>query len=436
MHYKIAPTHALKGQITVPGDKSISHRAVMLGSIASGVTHVTGFLNGADNIATIQCMRNLGVSIEEVSATELIIHGVGMHGLKTPTEHLDCGNAGTAIRLMTGLLAAQSFDSVLTGDEYLLKRPMKRITDPLGLMHAHIETTVNGTAPLEITGGQQLQGITYNMPVASAQVKSCLLLAGIYAQGDTTIVEPGVTRDHTERMLRAMGYPVETNGASISITEGYSLMGCDIQVPADISSAAFFMVAAAITPNSKITLHSVGINPTRDGVLQILELMGARIEVSNQRVLGEEPVADITVHSSTLTGIDIPQSLVPLAIDEFPVLMIAAACATGKTVLHGAKELRVKETDRIAAMAEGLKTLGIEVEVFDDGMSVVGGQLKGGNVDSFGDHRIAMSFAIAGCVAADAVTVTDCDNVATSFPGFAGLVTKLGGTIKEESNES
>jgi len=422
---------ALRGTISVPGDKSISHRSILLGSIAQGKTHVTGFLPGEDNRATLQIMRAMGVQINEISATELLVHGVGLHGLQKPIVKLDCGNAGTAMRLMAGLLAGQTFDSVLTGDQYLLKRPMRRVVDPLTHMGAHIQTTDGGRAPLHIKGSSHLHGIVFDMPVASAQVKSCLLLAGLYSVGDTQVIEHAITRDHTERMLIAMDYPLcidkrSATEAVIRITGGGALTGCDINIPGDISSAAFFMVAAAISPDAQITIEQIGINATRDGVIQILKLMGARIDVVNQRVYGDEPVADIRIYSSELRGIEIPGHLVPLAIDELPVLMIAASCAKGKTVLHGAHELRVKETDRIDAMAEGLRTLGIIVETFEDGMSVEGGMLQGGAIDSHGDHRIAMSFAVAGSVSAQSITITDCDNVATSFPDFMDCAARLG----------
>ena len=397
------PVSRLSGIVCVPGDKSISHRSLMLGSIATGATHVTGFLPGEDNRATLQIMRALGVKIDEYNKTELVIHGVGMYGLQAPRSELDCGNAGTAIRLLVGLLVGQMFDCILTGDQYLLKRPMRRVTDPLTLMGAKIGLTAAGTAPLHIHGGVALHGIIYELPIPSAQIKSCLLLAGMYANGVTTVIESGITRDHTERMLTAMNYPVETDGAMVSLTGEHHLQGCDITIPADISSAAFFMVAAAITPQSEITLTQVGINPTRDGVLQILELMGATITIRNRRQFGGEPVADITIVTSQLRGIEIPQHLVPLAIDELPVLMIAAACAKGITVLKGASELRVKETDRIAAMANGLIALGIDVHTFEDGMQVRGGTLQGGEVNSCGDHRIAMAFAVAGLMATSAV---------------------------------
>ena len=330
IHYTFSKSTSLRGSITVPGDKSISHRSMLLGSIANGLTHVTGFLPGEDNRATLNMMRAMGVQIDEISATELLVHGVGLQGLKKPNAELDCGNAGTAMRLMAGLLAGQAFDSVLTGDQYLLKRPMRRVTDPLALMGARITTTEQGTAPMHIHGSVSLHGINFELPMASAQVKSCVLLAGLYATGETTIIEHAITRDHTERMLIAMGYPVRVDKKSqtetvISLTGGHALTGCEIKIPGDISSAAFFMVAASISKDAEITIKNVGINPTRDGVIQILKLMGARIELINQRISGDEPVADIVIYSSDLHGIEIPEHLVPLAIDELPVLMSAAA---------------------------------------------------------------------------------------------------------------
>ncbi len=400
----------MRGTITVPGDKSISHRALILGSIAEGVTHVRGCLLGDDNLATLGILRALGVTIEEKD-TELLIHGVGLQGLKAPSQPLDCGNSGTAMRLLAGLLAAQKFDSELTGDASLLKRPMRRVVDPLMQMGASIQLSSEGTGPLLISGvASSLQGITYHMPIASAQVKSALLLAGLYAKGKTTIIEPAVTRDHTERMLKAMG-------------------AGDIYVPGDISSAAFFMVAAVIHRDADIILKDVGINPTRDAVIPILRQMGATIEVSNIRDWGHEPVADIRVRSSPLHGIYIPEALVSMAIDELPILMIAAAVAKGETILKGAAELRVKESDRIAAMAAGLSALGIQVEIYPDGMRVQGGELQGGCVDGVGDHRVAMSFAIAGSCAASPVIVTHCNTVNTSFPGFVDVARELGLSI-------
>lgn len=415
--------------ICIPGDKSISHRALLFASIAEGQSHIQGFLPGSDSLATLAIMRALGVTIEQVSETELVVTGVGLHGLQAPSRDLDCANSGTAMRLLAGLLAGQTFDSVLTGDAYLLRRPMHRVVQPLIQMGAKIQAQNKGTAPLHISGDQLLTGISYQLPMASAQVKSCLLIAGLYAQGQTTIIEPAVTRDHTERMLQSMHCPIIINQfdddsmrTSISVEGGHKLTACDITIPGDISSAAFFMVLAAIHPDACITIRGVGVNPTRTGVIHILELMGADIKIENQRFESAEPVADITVRSSALQGIEISDDLVPLAIDEFPVLMIAASCAQGKTILRGAQELRVKESDRIHTMATGLTAVGIDVEVFDDGMIVTGGTLQGGSVDSMGDHRIAMAFVIAGQVATAPIMVRDCKNIDTSFPSFFSLL--------------
>ncbi len=431
VEYKVHAVTKLTGEIRVPGDKSVSHRALMLGAIAQGQTTVHGFLNGADNLATLNVMRALGVNIALSDDQSVVqIEGVGLHGLTAPTQDLDCGNAGTGMRLLAGLLSAQSFDSVLVGDESLTKRPMGRVVNPLRMMGAMIDMSDKGTPPLRIGGGQVLTGIEYSMPVASAQVKSCLLLAGLYAEDETTVIEPGPARDHTERMLLAFGYPVNVEGQRITIRSGGKLTGTNIEVPADISSAAFFMVAASITPGSQIILKSVGLNPTRVGVLNILRMMGADIRLHNESKMGAEPVADIEIRYAQLKGIEIPQDQVPLAIDEFPVIFIAAACAEGETVLRGAKELRVKETDRIAAMAEGLQTLGISVQTFEDGMLIQGGKLGGGRVKSHDDHRIAMAFAVAGCVAADEIIVENCNNVQTSFPNFADLANQIGCCIE------
>jgi 3-phosphoshikimate 1-carboxyvinyltransferase len=342
------------------------------------------------------------------------------------------GNSGTSIRLLSGLLAAQRFDSTMTGDISLQKRPMGRVTEPLKLMGAEIGSQ-EGRPPLVIKGGQALNGIHYEMPVASAQVKSCVLLAGLFAEGRTSVTEPVPTRDHTERMLRGFGYDVERENDVISVQGGGRLTAATFDIPADISSAAFFLVAASIAPNSDLTLEHVGMNPTRSGVITILTLMGADIEVLNEREVGGEPVADLRVKSSALVGIEIPEDLVPLAIDEFPVLFVAAACATGRTVLRGAEELRVKESDRIASMADGLSRLGVENEVLDDGIVIIGGPLKGGEVDTYNDHRIAMSFAVAALRASGTIRINDCDHVATSFPGFAELAASVGLKVSVES---
>jgi len=424
--YIVQPGGKLTGRVRVPGDKSISHRSVMLGSLAEGTTRVTGLLEGEDVLSTLGAFRAMGVLAEGPDHGKLVIHGLGLHGLKVPKQALDMGNSGTAMRLMAGILAGQAFDSELMGDESLSKRPMKRVSDPLGAMGAVIATAEGGRPPLRIAGGRKLHGIDYQMPVASAQVKSCLLLAGLYAGSETSVTEPAPTRDHTERMLRGFGYAVKAQNARVSVQGGGRLKARDIDVPADISSATFFLVGASIAPGSDIVLEHVGINPTRIGVINILKLMGANLELLNPREAGGEPVADIRVRAAQLRGIRIPEDQVPLAIDEFPALFIAAACAQGETVLTGAHELRVKESDRIAVMAQGLKHLGIAVRETPDGIVIQGGRLQGGEVDSHGDHRIAMSFAVAALVASGPITVRDCKNVDTSFPGFAELAAHAG----------
>lgn len=425
--FNVKPGGKLRGEIRVPGDKSISHRSIMLGSLAQGVTRVTGFLEAEDALSTLQAFRDMGVTIEGPVNGEVVIHGVGKYGLKAPQKPLYLGNSGTSMRLLSGLLAGQAFDSVLTGDGSLSGRPMKRVTDPLTQMGAVIETTARGTAPLHIKGqAGKLQGIDYQMPIASAQVKSCLLLAGMYAEGRTRVTEPAPTRDHTERMLSGFCYPIERQGATVSISAQGALQPATIDVPSDISSAAFFLVGASIAPGSDIVLKHVGINPTRTGVIDILRLMGARIEMLNERVVGGEPVADLHVVASDLKGIAIPEELVPLAIDEFPVLFVAAACAEGQTRLTGAAELRVKESDRIQVMADGLQVLGVVAEATADGMIIQGGTLGSGTVASHGDHRIAMAFSIAGLRAQGPIRINDCANVNTSFPEFIEIARTLG----------
>ena len=424
--YQANPGGKLAGELRVPGDKSISHRSVMLGALADGTTTVTGLLEGEDVLCTIAAFRAMGIAIDGPHAGAVRVAGSGLHGLKPPTAALDMGNSGTAMRLMAGILAGQTFDSTLIGDASLSKRPMKRVADPLNRMGARIEAAEGGRPPLRIHGGSTLHGIDYVLPVPSAQVKSAVLLAGLYANGETRVTEPAPTRDHTERMLRALGYTVRTDGATVTLTGGGKLRGGNFDVPADISSAAFFLVGAAIAPGSDLLLRHVGINPTRVGVLNILRLMGANIELLNERQAGGEPVADLRVRHSRLRGIRVPVDQVPLAIDEFPALLIAAACADGETVVSGAEELRVKESDRIAAMAQGLARLGIGVRETPDGIVVRGGSLTGGEVDSLGDHRIAMSFAMAALRATDTIRVRDCKNVDTSFPGFVALARAAG----------
>lgn len=426
--FTVQPGGRLDGDFRVPGDKSISHRAIILGAIARGDTTVEGFLEGEDSLATLQAFRDMGVSIDDVEAGNTTIRGVGMHGLSAPAGPLDLGNSGTSMRLLCGLLAAQSFPSTLVGDASLSRRPMRRVADPLAEMGAHIALREGGFAPIDITPGR-LHPIVYDMPVASAQIKSCLLLASLYtdpADGPTVISEPAPCRDHTERMLRGFGYTVGTEGARISLLGGGELAGCHIDVPADISSAAFFMVGASICPGADILLRHVGINPTRVGVINILVAMGADITLENRREVGGEPVADIRVRYAPLKGIAIPEDQVPLAIDEFPALFVAAACAEGTTVLSGAEELRVKESDRIQVMADGLATLGVSHEVKPDGIVIEGGALGGGEIDSHGDHRIAMAFTMAALRARDPIVIHDCHNVATSFPGFNRLARAAG----------
>lgn len=429
------PGGSLSGRIRVPGDKSISHRSIMLGSLAAGTTEVEGFLEGEDALATIQAFRDMGVVIEGPHHGRVTVHGVGLHGLKAPAGPLYMGNSGTSMRLLSGLLAAQPFDTVLTGDPSLSKRPMNRVAKPLREMGAVIETGPDGRPPLAIKGGQKLTGMHYDMPVASAQVKSCLLLAGLYAEGATSVTEPAPTRDHTERMLRGFGYPVEVQGSTARVESGHALTATQIEVPADISSAAFFLVAASIAEGSELVLEHVGINPTRTGVIDILKLMGGDISLENQRVVGGEPVADLRVRSAKLKGIEIPENLVPLAIDEFPVLFVAAACAEGRTVLRGAEELRVKESDRIQVMADGLQALGVKAEPTADGIVIDGGPIGGGEVWAHGDHRIAMSFSVASLRASAPIRIHDCANVATSFPNFLALCAEVGVRVAKEGEQ-
>jgi 3-phosphoshikimate 1-carboxyvinyltransferase len=433
--FRAAPGGRLSGSLRVPGDKSISHRSIMLGAIADGITRVSGFLEGADALSTMNAFRALGVTIEGPADGRVVVHGVGLHGLRQAAGPLDCGNAGTAMRLMMGLLAGQRFESTLIGDESLSKRPMRRVADPLALMGARIETR-DGRPPVRILPCERLTGIRYEMPMASAQVKSALLLAGLYAEGETTVIEPAPTRDHTERMLGGFGVRVVRDGAAASLVGGQPLRATAIDVPADISSAAFFLVGAAISPGSDLRLEHVGMNPTRTGVIDILRLMGADIAVENPREVGGEPVADLRVRGGALRGIEVPGELVPLAIDEFPALFVAAACAEGRTVVTGAEELRVKESDRIAVMADGLRALGVSAEPTPDGIVIEGrgGEARvfgGGEIATHHDHRIAMSFAIAALRAGGTISIRDTDVVATSFPGFVALARGAGLDIEE-----
>jgi 3-phosphoshikimate 1-carboxyvinyltransferase len=421
----IKPAASVKGEIIVPGDKSISHRSIMLGAIANGVTSVRGFLRGGDNMATMGAFRSMGVQIDDDGET-VVIHGKGLHGLSEPGDVIDCGNSGTTIRLITGLLAGQSFFSVVTGDQYLRKRPMKRVVEPLSRMGARILGRNQGSlAPLAISGGS-LNAIGYESPVSSAQVKSAIMLAGLYADGETSVREPTLSRDHSERMFRLFGASLEIFNSGVTVKGGVELQGQDITVPGDISSATFFMVAALITPGSELLIKNVGVNPTRTGAIDILQAMGGNIELQNQREVSGEPVADLLVRSSQLKGCAIAGSVVPRAIDEFPAICVAAACAEGTTTIREARELRVKETDRITAMATNLRRLGVTVEECEDGMTITGvEQLSGGDVDSYGDHRIAMSFSVAALVSKSGITVSDTECVSTSFPTFFPLLEQV-----------
>ncbi len=428
--YRVAPAQAIAGEVTVPGDKSISHRALMFGAIASGTTRVTGFLEGEDCLATLRAVSSLGVNVCRPGAGEVTVEGVGLGGFAAPSGPLDMGNAGTAMRLFMGLLSGQSFDSTLVGDESLMRRPMERVAKPLREMGARIETR-DGRPPVRISGGARLHGIRYAMPVASAQVKSAVLLAGLRAEGETMVQEPAVTRDHTERMLQTFGCELASRSGVVTLRPPQRLEAAHVEVPGDFSSAAFFIVAACIGAREPFVIRRVGINPTRTGLLEMLALMGADLRLFNHRSCGAEPVADIDVRPARLRGIHVPERLVPLAIDEFPAFFIAAACAEGETVVTGAAELRVKESDRIAVMAGGLTALGVRNEVLPDGLRIEGGPIAGGTVDSRGDHRVAMSFAVASLRASAPIEILDTANVATSFPGFASLARSVGLAIEE-----
>lgn len=430
--YLVAPAERVAGEVAVPGDKSISHRAVMFGALASGTTRIGGFLEGEDCLSTMRAVRELGVTVHRPGPGEVVVEGVGLRGLQAPGGTLDMGNAGTAMRLFMGLLAAQPFDSTLVGDESLMRRPMERAARPLREMGARIETR-DGKPPVRIHGGVPLHGIRYAMPVASAQVKSAVLLAGLYAEGETTVEEPAVTRDHTERMLQSFGCEVPARNGVVTVRPPQSLQAADITVPGDFSSAAFFIVAACIGAREPFVVRGVGVNPTRTGLLEMLALMGADLRLINHRTCGAEPVADVEIRPARLRGVKVPERLVPLAIDEFPAFFIAAACAEGETVVTGAEELRVKESDRIASMARGLDAVGVRNEVLPDGLRIEGGRIGGGTVDSRGDHRVAMSFAVASLRAEAPLEILDVANVATSFPGFAALANAAGLRIEERA---
>jgi len=433
--FEAHPARSVSGAIEVPGDKSISHRALMLSGIAEGSSEVTGFLASEDCLASLAAMRALGVSIEQPSPTHVMIHGVGLRGLCDAKRTLDMGNAGTAMRLFTGLLAGQGFGSQLIGDASLMKRPMERVAKPLREMGADVRTHL-GMPPVDIGGGRRLRGIEYRMPMASAQVKSAVLLAALYADGATSVIQPAISRDHSERMLSSCGVRLDIDGLRVTLHPPKALAPQRLNVPGDFSSAAFFIVAGLLgSGDDGLLIRNVGMNPTRTGLLDILRSMGGNIELRNPRQSGAEPVADVLVRTSALRGVQVPAQLVPLAIDELPVLFIAAACAAGETLVTGAEELRVKESDRIAAMSAGLEAMGVSHRVLPDGMRIegrgAGPAFSGGEVDSFGDHRIAMSFAVASLRAAQSISIRDVANVATSFPGFVSLARSAGLDVGE-----
>lgn len=424
--WNISRGQALSGDLDIPGDKSVSHRAVMFAALADGVSRIDGFLEGEDTRATAAIFSRLGVRIDTPSPSQRIVHGVGVDGLRPPSAELDCGNAGTGMRLLAGLLSAQAFDSVLVGDESLSRRPMRRVIDPLSKMGARIDAQAGGVPPLRIHGKQALVGMDYTLAVASAQVKSAILLAGLYATGETVVREPHPTRDYTERMLSAFGVDIAFAPGLARLRGGQRLQATDIAVPADFSSAAFFLVAASVVPGSELRLKAVGLNPRRTGLLLVLRAMGADIVEENRSEHGGEPIADLVVRHAPLRGVEVPVEVVPDMIDEFPALFVAAASARGATVVRGAAELRVKESDRLAAMSAGLRTLGISVEETPDGATVHGGQIGSGSVESHGDHRIAMAFSVAAQVATGEIGVSDVANVATSFPGYDTLARRVG----------
>ncbi len=426
MRLNVQAGGCLRGSLRVPGDKSISHRAVMLGALAHGTSRVRDCLMSEDVHATIAAFRALGTKIERTGEHEILIDGHGPAAFNTPAEVIDLGNSGTSIRLLMGLLAGLGIEVILSGDESLCRRPMRRVTAPLEQMGAKITTRADGTPPVHIYSRDRLRALDYELPVASAQVKSAVLLAGLFADGTTCVREPSPTRDHTERLLASFGVNLARSVGCVCLNGGQSLRGTTVVVPADMSSAAFFMVGAGMTPGSDLLLEAVGVNPTRTGLMTILRLMGADLSVVNEREHGGEPLADIRVRGVALQGVDIPAELVPLAIDEFPILFIAAATAAGVTRLRGAAELRYKESDRLASMAAGLARLGITYQLHEDGIDIEGGAIQGGTIDSYGDHRIAMAFAMAALRAQAPIVIDNAGPIATSFPNFTAAGRRVG----------
>jgi 3-phosphoshikimate 1-carboxyvinyltransferase len=430
--YVVSPGAGVAGELHVPGDKSISHRAAMLGAIAEGITEIHGFLESGDCLATLSALSAMGVRCERVARGHFLVHGVGMRGLRAPPGPLDLGNSGTSMRLLAGILAGQSFDSTLVGDASLMRRPMERVAGPLRRMGADVRTH-GGCAPLSFRGGRRLNGYDHVLDVPSAQVKSALLLAGLFAEGRTRVQEPGHSRDHTERMLESFGVTVRREPDAVALLGPASLAACRLRVPGDFSSAAYFLAAGLVAGSGALTVRGVGVNPTRTALIDILRLMGADIRVHALRDAGGEPTADIEVRPVPLRGVTVPAALVPAAIDELPLLFAIAALAAGQTVVAGAAELRVKESDRIGAMAAGLESLGVVVQAQPDGLCIQGGAVRGGTVDSMGDHRVAMAFAVLAARAESAVTILDVQNVGTSFPGFAQAARSAGLRLREEA---
>lgn len=431
LNYRVYPVKAISGECTIPGDKSITHRALLLSAIAEGNSTIEGFLTAGDCLSTLNALKGLGVEIEGPLNNQVIVKGVGKNGFKAPKFPLDLGNSGTAMRLLAGILCPQAFDTILTGDSSLTTRPMGRIIEPLSKMGAQI-IAEQDHAPLTIKGKKSLSGIIYELPIASAQVKTAILLAGLYAKDKTTVIEQTQSRDHTERMFSNFCYPLQKADKSVCVSSHGKLHATHVVIPGDFSTAAFFIIAATIARTGALLLKNVGINPTRTGLLSILNEMGARIKIINKRLYGDEPVADLYIQPAVLQGIEVSAEMVPSTIDEFPILFIAAAVCKGHMFFRGLNELRFKETDRIEAMLVGLKQLGVQVENYDDNVLIMGQQaLHGGRVDSKGDHRVAMAFTIASLVADGEIEITNCDNIATSCPNFTGLSKGIGFRMEE-----
>lgn len=432
--YFVNRSQPLSGELTVPGDKSISQRAVIFSAIAEGDSEIEGLLEADDTYATINSLRSMGAEIINVDEGYWVVRGVGLFGLSAPNGPLSCHHCGTSMRLLLGLLAGQSFDSELTGEDRLLNRSMNHVIEPLTKMGANISMNADGTGPFVIKGSQQLVGSKFSLPLASHHTKSSILLAALYAQGQTMLIEPFSTRNHTEQMLKLFQYDINIFRPSITMNGGGRLQGTYVNVPGDISIAAYFMVAATIVPGSDILIHKVGLNETRIGVINILRIMGAHIHIENEEFISGERIADVRVRYAQLQGVDIPIEQVPFAIDEFPVLFVAAACAKGTTILREAEELRLKESDRIHAMANGLRRLGVELETRKDGIVITGGNpITGGRIASLGDSRIALAFAVAGLVAEDQVMIEDCGSTYDTFPEFIELAAQIGFEIKTEN---